>query len=193
MFGISFFSVFSAGNSSKPLQLSKHRTQRSKACCTEHLRASHVADYWCACVVFLPTLQFPKLKPLYIFSFVSERFLVTVCVSPNCWHFWLTNQLSKWWSHPLGARKVEKGVGWSGCQWGWGVDWSAEFPSDKFTDKKRRPNGGRGGGLVQEPRHKSPALIAPVYYLWTGGTRNGHSHFSRHTLETIWEFGNILI
>lgn len=193
MFSISFFSVFSAGNSSKPLQLSKHRTQRSKACCTEHLRASHVADYWCACVVFLPTLQFPKLKPLYIFSFVSERFLVTVCVSPNCWHFWLTNQLSKWWSHPLGARRWRRGLAGVGVSGAGG--WTGQRNSQVINSLTKRGGqmGGEGGGLVQEPRHKSPALIAPVYYLWTGGTRNGHSHFSRHTLETIWEFGNILI
>lgn len=60
---------------------------------------------------------------------------------------------------------------------GWG---SADFPSDKFTDKKKKREaakwgrGGEGGGgldlplslpLVQELRHKSPTLLSGVYYL----------------------------
>lgn len=60
-----------------------------------------------------------------------------------------------------------------------------DFPSDKFTDKKvgkkkKKTEATKRRGLwdlvgagfapvslplVQEPRHKSPALIAPVYYL----------------------------
>lgn len=34
-------------------------------------------------LLFLPTLQFSKPKPQYFFSFVPEKFLVTVCVSPT--------------------------------------------------------------------------------------------------------------
>lgn len=83
--------------------------------------------------MLLPVLQLSKPKPQYIFSFVPEKFLVTVCVSPTvgicgCPTNFQSDDLIPW--GPGGSVSGGRGGG------------SADFPSDKFTDKKGRPNGG---------------------------------------------------
>lgn len=48
---------------------------------------------------------------------------------------------------------------------GGGVSGGGGVPSDKLTDKVGVVDLPPSLALVQEPGHKSPALIAPVYYL----------------------------
>ena len=91
--------------------------------------------------------SFPNLSHC-IFSPLSPRDSWSQFVFPQLLAFLADQPTFKVMISSPGGPEVEKGVGWSGCQWGWGggVAWSADFPSDKFTDKKRRPNGGRVEG-----------------------------------------------
>ena len=112
--------------------------------------------------------SFPNLSHC-IFSPLSPRDSWSQFVFPQLLAFLADQPTFKVMISSPGGPEVEKGVGWSGCQWGWGGGWPGQRTSQVINSLTKRGGqmggGWRGGGLVQEPRHKSPALIAPVYYL----------------------------